>query len=730
MSSHHVIVVSGSKQGVGKTTFAVNFALQYALSNKTQVVFLDADMQCCGDASYYANLLSTHTIASLFQTVGKINLDTVEAQQNLFKGRIAFSDTGLSIVSLAENEQTVASLEPAQLLKVLAVFRSMYTFVIDIENCSEAFSTPLFDMADFVFEVMVPTIPALNATLRHFERLRELNFTMEKFGVIVNEHDMPEGLTARMINAKLQNFQKSILETIPVEKNVLRLTNARQMLVTEDPHSQFAKSIRSLVESLSRKLQGAPEDVTPSRGLWKDIVAHLGSTESSIHIPQGTVFSSGNSEESLTKEQQRQQMKAQVHKQMIDELNTKKIDLSAGDEDPQKAAELRKIVEQTANAILNRFGNTGFSRQETQDILKEIMDDALGLGPLEDLLRDKSVTEIMVNKKDQIYIEQHGILTLIDKKFNSDEQVVQVIRRIISPLGRRIDESVPLVDARLKDGSRVNAIIPPLAVQGPMITIRRFPEKALQPADLIAYGSITQNMLDFMRAGVICEKNIIVSGGTGSGKTTFLNMLSSFIPDGERIVTVEDVAELRLQQNHLGRLESRPPNIEGKGEITIRDLVRNTLRMRPDRIIVGECRGGESLDMLQAMNTGHDGSMTTIHANNPRDMISRLEAMVLMSGAELPIRVIRNYIASAINLIVQIARLQDGTRKVIAISEVVGIENEAIELQDIFMFRRTGVDAQGKVLGVHESTGIIPKCFDECKLRGVDLSIDIFKKNK
>lgn len=729
MAAHHIIVVSGPKQGVGKTTFAANFALQYALSNKTEVVLLDADMQCSGDASYYTNLPSHQTITSLFQTVGTINLGTVEAQQHLFKGRITFSDTGLSIVSLAEDAHTASLLEPAQFFKVLAVFRSMYTFVIDIENFQEAFSTPLFDMADFVFVVMVPTITALNATVRQFERLRELNFTMEKFGVILNEHDMPEGLAARTINAKLQNFQKNIIESIPVEKNVVRLTNARQMMVTEDPHSQFAKSMRSLVESLSRKLQGTP-DVAPSRGLWNDLVSHLSTTESSADFSSGSTFSSGDTDQSRTKEQQRQQMKSQVHKQMIEELNTKKIDLNAGDEDPKKAAELRKVVEQTANKILNSYGNTGFSRQETQDILKEIMDDALGLGPLEDLLRDKGVTEIMVNKKDQIYVEHKGTLTLIDKKFNSDEHVVQVIRRIISPLGRRIDESVPLVDARLKDGSRVNAIIPPLAVQGPMITIRRFPEKALQPADLISYGSITQQMLDFMKACVACEKNIIVSGGTGSGKTTFLNLLSSFIPDGERIVTVEDVAELRLQQAHLGRLESRPPNIEGKGEITIRDLVRNTLRMRPDRIIVGECRGGESLDMLQAMNTGHDGSMTTIHANNPRDMISRLEAMVLMSGAELPIRVIRNYIASAINVIVQIARLQDGSRKVIAISEVLGMENEAIELQDIFVFRRTGIDANGKVIGVHEATGIIPKCFDEFKLRGVDLSIDIFKKNK
>lgn len=350
---------------------------------------------------------------------------------------------------------------------------------------------------------------------------------------------------------------------------------------------------------------------------------------------------------------------------------------------------------------------------------EDVFNEALRLGPLEELLADDSVSEIMVNGPERVYVERHGKLELSDCQFTDDASVMAVIERIIAPLGRRCDESQPYVDARLADGSRVNAIIPPLALSGPTITIRKFSKKALTPEDFIRFGTWTHNAAEFMKLCVLLRKNIIVAGGTGSGKTTLLNLLSGYIPANERIVTVEDAAELRLQQPHVVRLEARPPNIEGKGAVPIRDLVKNCLRMRPDRIIVGECRGGEALDMLQAMNTGHDGSLTTVHANSPRDVISRLETMVLMSGMELPSRAIREQIASAVDIIIHESRLSDGSRKVVAISEVTGLEGNQIVMQELFAFRQTGVDANGKILGKMKPCGAIPTWYDQLAGRGI-----------
>ena len=359
---------------------------------------------------------------------------------------------------------------------------------------------------------------------------------------------------------------------------------------------------------------------------------------------------------------------------------------------------------------------------------KELIQEAIGLGPLENLIARDDISEIMVNGPDQVFVEKGGVLYRTDTAFADDAQVLSAIERIVSPLGRRIDESSPMVDARLADGSRVNAIIPPLALGGPSITIRKFSRTPLQAKDLVKFGSISPQMVKFLAVCVAVRKNILISGGTGSGKTTLLNVLSSFLPNRERIVTIEDAAELQLHQEHLVRLESRPPNIEGRGEITIRDLVRNSLRMRPDRIVVGECRGGEALDMLQAMNTGHDGSLTTIHANSPRDALSRLETLVLMSGFDLPLRAIREQIASAINIVVQITRERDGSRKVINISEIIKMEGDVITMQDIFNFRQTGWDDNGRICGVYEPTGSIPSFMEDIKRAQLDCDISLFSK--
>jgi len=357
--------------------------------------------------------------------------------------------------------------------------------------------------------------------------------------------------------------------------------------------------------------------------------------------------------------------------------------------------------------------------EELAELRRKIVDEALGLGPLEDLMRDPDVSEIMVNGPDKIYVERAGKIERTAKRFSSSRQLRLIIERIITPLGRRIDESSPMVDARLPDGSRVNAIIEPIAIDGTSLTIRRFGVHRLEAQDLINIGAVPPPIIDFLRACVQARLNCLVSGGTGSGKTTFLNVLSSFLPETERIVTIEDAAELRLHQPHIVRLESRPPNIEGSGEIRIRDLFRNSLRMRPDRIIIGECRGGEALDMLQAMNTGHDGSLTTIHANSQRDAISRVETMVLMAGFDLPVRAIREQIASALNIVVHTARLRDGSRKLLGVSEVVGMESDVVTMQEIMRFNQRGVDENQKVVGEFCYTGVQPTCLRKLEEYGI-----------
>ncbi|MER3437531.1 MAG: type II secretion system protein E [Chloroflexota bacterium] len=410
------------------------------------------------------------------------------------------------------------------------------------------------------------------------------------------------------------------------------------------------------------------------------------------------------------------ELKARIQNRLIAELDPR-MDLG-------NAEEVRKSVEETFSSVLEAEGIT-LTRVERLRLFEAISAEILGYGPIEPLLKDPTINEIMVNGPKQVYVERQGKLELTDITFQDDDHVMRVIDRIVSPLGRRINESSPTVDARLPDGSRVNAVIPPIALNGPCLTIRKFSKDPLTVEDLIRFGTFTAEMATFLKACVEARLNIVVSGGTGSGKTTMLNVLSSFIPADERIITIENAAELQLRQEHVVRLESRPPNIEGKGEITIRDLVINALRMRPERIVVGECRGGEALDMLQAMNTGHDGSMTTAHANSPRDCLSRLETMCLMAGMDLPVRAIREQIASAIDLIVQQERLKDGSRKIVNITEVQGMEGDVIVMQDIFTFQQTGIE-NGKIVGRMKPTGIRPKFIHRFEVANIYLPPNIF----
>jgi len=413
----------------------------------------------------------------------------------------------------------------------------------------------------------------------------------------------------------------------------------------------------------------------------------------------------------------------EAHAELLKQMDLRRVDVS-NMSDEQLSKNVKALIEEI---LSNKKLPPGMDQQR---VVIDMLNEVVGLGPLEALLSDDQVNEIMVNRYDEIYVERGGNLSKSDIIFSSDKAVMSVIERVVAPLGRRIDESSPYVDARLKDGSRFNAIIPPLALRGPCVTIRKFAKNKLTSDDLVGFNSISQEMAKMLEMAVLHRKNIVISGGTGSGKTTLLNVMSNFIPEKERIVTVEDAAELKLSQPHIVSLEARPANIEGKGEVTIRDLVRNCLRMRPDRIVVGECRGGETLDMLQAMNTGHDGSLTTLHANTPRDAISRMEVMVLMTGMDIPIVAIREQISSAVDLLVQQTRFSCGTRKVTYISEIVGVESGIIQLQDIFVFKQEGYDSNGKVKGDFVATGAIPDFYLDLRKRGLDVDISIFQSEE
>jgi pilus assembly protein CpaF len=419
-----------------------------------------------------------------------------------------------------------------------------------------------------------------------------------------------------------------------------------------------------------------------------------------------------------------QDLKAKVHHDLLNRLNLERLTQMGREEaEPEIRRMILEIIERGSET-------TPLALTERETLVDDVLNELFGLGPLEGLLRDQEISDILVNRFDQVYVERDGRLEQTDIVFKDDRHLMQIIERIVSTVGRRIDESSPMVDARLRDGSRVNAIIPPLAIDGPSLSIRRFRTGRLSAEDFVERDSLTQPMLDFLRAAVACRLNIVVSGGTGAGKTTLLNVLSSFISNLERVVTIEDAAELMMRQRHVVRLETRPPNIEGKGAVRQRDLVVNALRMRPDRIIVGEVRSDEALDMLQAMNTGHDGGLTTVHANSPRDALYRLDTMVAMANLSLPDRAVRQQIASAINLIIQVTRLSDGTRKVTAVTEVTGMEGDLVSTQDIFVFDRTGLRRDGKVCGRFRATGIRPRCTERLLSFGVQLPVDMFEHVK
>ena len=721
-SGPKIIAFSAPKEGAGKTTLVLNLALGWAGVQKRPVLIVPLDPLAREEHSFYLNIKDPATVVDLLQVLGNTSIAVVGG---LLRGKISMSQWGVGLLPLGKTPKQVASLSPKILVPILSRLSQTFDIFLDVDSSfpMQAFA---FDLADKIFWVSNATRTHLNSTVQLFNDYKELHYPMDRISVICNQYDMPGSIPYEEVERFYSSMDTEIDVFLPWDENVMATSNRREIEIVTNPQAEWVKGLR-LVLGKIRDLKPAPKDWTTSvtdeefaqaaQDVWSPVMFDEGKTVSADHVAVE------GQEENAEKLSFWDDLKQKIHKEVVHTLEIEHIVIS---EESTASEQTRKRVAAIVDDILQKQPNLQFSRDQRARFSSELLDEILGLGPLEVLMRDPAVTEIMVNSFDKIFIEQKGKLTLTKYKFRNNDQVVQVIKRIVAPLGRRIDESVPLVDARLKDGSRVNAIIAPLAVSGPTLTIRRFSQKPFGPEDYYRFGTITPECMEFIEQCVKIRKNIIVCGGTGTGKTTFLNAISGYIADDERIITVEDTAELRLQQPHWVSLESRPPNVEGKGAVTIQDLVKNCLRMRPDRIVVGECRGAEALDMLQAMNTGHEGSLTTIHANTPRDGLSRLEAMCMQASGDLPISAIREMISSAVNMIVQLSRFSDGSRKVTYITEMHGQKDGIIQSTDLFRYVQTGVDEDGKVQGVFAPTGQLPTFFEEFAAKGHEVSESVF----
>jgi pilus assembly protein CpaF len=588
---------------------------------------------------------------------------------------------GVTIFELADRYDAAFTLDEASVEACVGELGGFDAIVVDAPRPFASTVRPFITRAQRFFIVLEPTLLGVAGAQSMMADLKRFGVPAGRIDLVTNTRSEPVAVQRSEIERALNG---KVAAEIPVATS-----------------RSYAKSI----SGLQRYIESLPNE------------GELPSLQPSAGGRQSAASTNGHATPlSTAADLKRDAFKQEVHAALLRQLDL--VTASSAHGDAAKLAELRSKIEGIAASMVGERKFEG-SAEELAELRQEIVDEALGLGPLEDLMRDPDITEIMINGPSMIYVERFGKIERTTKRFTSDRQLRLIIERIITPLGRRIDESSPMVDARLPDGSRVNAIIEPIAIDGTSMTIRRFGVKRMAAEDLIKVGAVPPPMLDFLRAAVQARLNCVVSGGTGSGKTTFLNVLSSFLPDRERIVTIEDAAELRLNQSHVVRLESRPPNIEGTGEIRIRDLFRNALRMRPDRVVIGECRGAEALDMLQAMNTGHDGSLTTIHANSQRDAISRIETLVMMAGYDLPVRAIREQISAALDLVVHTSRLRDGSRKLIGVSEVVGMESDVVTMQEIMRYTQAGIDAEGKVVGEFVYTGVQPICIKKFEEYGI-----------
>lgn len=699
----HLIVVSGGKGGIGKSVVAANFSLALMQEMRTPVLLIDGDSKSVGDQNVMLGLKPQKTLrelAALNQSLASTPLQQL----------VTVHPSGLHYLAAVRGPEENLSLGTDHLSKILEFLSRSYKYiVVDIGNDITPVQNVFLQEATAILAVTTPEILVVQQTQRFLNELYSQAYPRDIFQLVVNKAGA-QGLSLQSIAQHLQILPVASLPND--ESNVIQSINASKPLLLVNSKlplsAAYFEMVRKLTGGTLQKLKAAqkPRAIAPP-------------------VPTGEAAAGNTS--GREGQDPRTQLKIRIHNELIRTIDLKKL-LSDLRDNEGKEKELRDKTARDISLIADKEAPE-ISRDEKQKIVKEVLEEALGLGPIEDLLKDPAVSEIMVNGYKKIYVERGGNLTLSGIKFTSNDHLRRVIERIVTPLGRQINNSTPYVDARLKDGSRVNAVIEPLSIDGPALTIRKFKKGGITPEKYIDYGSATKSMLDFLKICVENRYNIIISGGTGSGKTSLLNMVSSFIPPQYRIITVEDAAELQMMQDHVVRLETRPPSMEGSHAVTIRDLIRNALRMRPDIIVVGETRDGAALDMLQAMNTGHDGSMTTTHANSPRECLARLETLVMMAGMDMPIRAIREQVAGAIDLIVQISRLSDGSRKIISITEVVGMQGDIISLAEIFKFKETGVvmiDGKPKVQGVYQATGAVPSFVQELKDSGVNVPMEIF----
>lgn len=701
-----IVTLVGGKGGVGKSMVAANLAYAYAAEARQKVLLMDFDKKACGDLGIITGIKSKKDLKDLSEFNGSIDPRSVASLVTPSPGNVSF-------VGMPSDPMKADGINPEGLGKFLKAITNIYPITI-IDGGSELNDLTLkaLEFSTAIFLVVSPDILAVNQSKRIFSDLVTMLYPKDMIQVILNQYQKGHPVTPEVIGKQIG---KPVFHPIPKDDaSCVQALSKRKVLYTLNKNAAFSKGCGDLVRKLVQK------------SVLKTL-ARLNKPEPKKLEKNTPQLEGGGS--ASGKQSPWTMLKMRVHKGLVEEMDLKD---NSNDDDPHVRLIMREKTKKTVVELLGKedIKKIVTSRDQMNQLVKEILDEALGLGPLEDLLADKTVSEVMVNGPYKIFFERDGKVRLSDVTFTNDRQVLNVIERIVAPIGRRIDEKTPYVDARLRDGSRVHAIIPPSAIDGCTITIRKFPEERLTYKDLVNFGSMTQEIADFLRVSVEAHRNIVVSGGTGSGKTTLINMLGSFIPGNERIITCEDSAELSLPQEHIVRLETRPPTLEGDGEIDIRTLVKQTLRMRPDRIIVGECRGGEALDMLQAMNTGHDGSMTTVHSNSPRDCISRLETLVQYAGAGISPKAIKEMIASAVHMVVQQSRLDDGSRKIMNVTEVAGMQGDVITLQDIFYFKQEGTTNKGKIVGKFLASGFIPKFVESLEKKGYKIPRGIFNNKK
>lgn len=709
----HILSVLGGKGGVGKSVFAANFSIALLLELRARVLLIDLDQQSCGDQSSILGVRPTRTIGEVATFKGGINNKTLGSL-------VTPHPSGLHYIAAVKNPGDTFDVNIEGLKKSLEAFSHFYHYIVlDLGSSLHNAQLTALENSSCGLVVTLPEILAVNQTQKLLTNLSSMMFPTDMLQVVLNRVSQTPALNPQVA---AQSLRKNFVGLLPQDDGVANgaLSQSSPFVVSQN-RSALAKAYHDTVRRLC---QGNALEKMRSLNKPKgsQSTTKSANTVTALGAASTAQKSRGGSKEETF--DPRTILKKRLHKGIIETMDLKK-GITETNGDPKKENELRIKTQQIIASLLEKEGGQ-FSREDRARIVKEVLDEALGLGPLEDMLADPNVTEIMVNRRDLIFVERKGRLTKSESTFTSNHQLLTVIERIVTPLGRRIDEKTPYVDARLKDGSRVNAVIPPLSLDGPCMTIRKFAKVPITWKDYIKFGTMTESMIDFLRICVENKLNVIISGGTGSGKTTLLNVLSGFIPVTERIITVEDAAELQLNQEHVLRLETRPSNMEGEGAVTIRDLVRNTLRMRPDRIVVGECRGGEALDMLSAMNTGHDGSLTTVHSNSPREAVSRLETLCMMAGMDLPAKALREQIAGAVDLFIQISRLSDGSRKITSITEVVGMQGDVVTLQEIYRFKEEGFDKNRKIVGNFQATGFIPTFIEEFERKGIKVPRTLF----